>query len=70
MMDILASVGEFVCENYEAGLTVGLILLTIALVAQIYVNSSLEADLIELVDRVETLEKAYGAEETEEKEEE
>lgn len=60
LMDIWASVGEFVCEHYEAGLTIGLGILIVAVIAQYIVNSSLEEDLIDLVDRVEALEKLNG----------
>ena len=72
LTDIWASVGEFVCEHYEVGLTVGLGILIVAVIAQYIINSSLEEDLIELVDRVEALEKLSGIvdENTENSEEE
>lgn len=60
LIDIWESVGEFVCEHYEVGLLVGLAILVLAMIAQYVINSSLEEDLIELVDRVETLEKLSG----------
>jgi len=60
LTDIWANVGEFVCEHYEAGLIVGLAILIVAVIAQYIINSSLEEDLIELVDRVEALEKLSG----------
>lgn len=60
LMDIWESVGEFVCEHYEAGLIVGLAILVVAVIAQYIINSSLEEDLIELVERVEALEKLSG----------
>lgn len=62
LMDIWASVGEFVSENYAIGLVIGLILLVIFEVAQYILNSSMEADIEELMDRVEALEKACGIE--------
>ena len=62
LMDIWASVGEFVSENYAVGLVVGLMLLAIFEVAQFVLNSSMEAEIEELEDRVEALEKACGIE--------
>jgi len=60
LMDIWASVGAFVCEHYEAGMIVGLILLVVAVIAQFIVNSSLEEEIIDLTERVEALEKLSG----------
>ena len=60
LMDIWASVGQFVCENYEVGLIVGLAIAVGAIIAQYIINSSLEEDLIELTERVEELEKKCG----------
>lgn len=57
LMDIWASVGEFVCKNYEVGLVIGLVIAVVAIIAQYIINSSLEEDLIELTERVEELEK-------------
>ena len=68
LMDIWESVGEFVCEHYDAGLIVGLAVLVVAVIAQYIINSSLEEDLIELVDRVEALEKKVGISENSEEE--
>lgn len=59
-IDLWAEFGEFICERYEAVLTVGLAILIVAVIAQYIINSSLEEDLIELVDRVEALEKLNG----------
>lgn len=59
-IDLWAEFGEFICERYEAVLTVGLGILIVAVIAQYIINSSLEEDLIELVDRVEALEKLNG----------
>jgi len=64
LMDIWARIGAFVSEYYETGLIVGFILLAVALVAQIILNSEIESNLIDLVDRVEVLEAACGIEET------
>lgn len=61
-MDIWASVGEFISENYAIGLVIGLILLVIFEMAQYILNSSMEAEIEELEDRVEALEKACGIE--------
>ena len=74
LMDIWASVGEFVCENYEVGLVIGLAITVVAIIAQYIINSSLEEDLIELTERVEEMEKMLGVtvdseNETEKKEE-
>lgn len=60
LMDIWAGIGAFVSENYEAGLIVGLIIVAVAAMAQYLINASLEEDLIELVERVETMEKLCG----------
>ena len=60
LMDIWASIGEFVCENYETGLIFGLILLIVMLCSQIIVNGSLEEDIMDLFERVEALEKLNG----------
>ena len=57
LMDIWASVGEFVCEYYGLVLAIGLVILIAVVIGQHIVNSSFEEDLIELVDRVEALEK-------------
>lgn len=72
LMDIWESIGAFVCENYVAGLLIGLAILVVAVVAQYIVNSSLEEDLIELTERIEAIEKMVGIEANEscEKEEE
>ena len=72
LTDIWAELGEFVCEHYEAVLTIGLGILIVVVIAQYIINSSLEEDLIELVDRVEALEKLNGivGENTENSEEE
>ena len=59
-IDIWARIGAFVSENYETGLIVGFIFLAVALVAQVILNGEIENDLIELVERVERLEKACG----------
>lgn len=60
IIDLWAELGEFVCEYYDLGLLVGLMIMIVAVIAQYIVNSSLEEDLIELVDRVEALEKLSG----------
>ncbi len=72
LMDIWASIGEFVCENYETGLIFGLALLIVMLCSQIIVNGSLEEDIMDLVERVEALENnaTEEADETEKMEEE
>ena len=70
LMDIWARIGEFVSENYMVGTIVGLILLAIAMFAQIVVNGSLEEDLIDAVERLEELEKKFGIEVCEEQESE
>lgn len=61
-MDIWTKVGGFISEHYMIGTIVGLILLAVALFAQIAINSSLEEDLIELTERVEAVEKKCGIE--------
>ena len=55
LMDIWASIGEFVCENYETGLIFGLAMLIVMLCSQIIVNGSLEEDIMDLIERVEAL---------------
>lgn len=65
LMDIWAEVGRFVCENYEAGLIVGLVIVSLSAIAQYLVNSSLEEDLIELTERIEALEEKCGIEKKE-----
>lgn len=60
LMDIWASIGAFMSEHCGTIMFVGMILLIVAEVAQFIVNSSLEEDLIDLVERVEALEKMNG----------
>lgn len=62
LTDIWAGVGEFVCEHYEAGLIVGLILLVVAVIAQFIINSSLEEEIIDLTERIEFVEMKCGIE--------
>ena len=62
LMDIWASVGAFVCDHYEAGMIVGLILLVVAVIAQFIINSSLEEEIIDLTERIEFVEKKCGIE--------
>lgn len=66
--NIIQAIGAFVCDHYEAGLIVGLIFLMVGLIAQTLINGSLEEDIIELVERVEALEKKCGIEHVEEEE--
>ncbi len=60
LMDIWASIGAFVSENYAVGMVIGLILLVVFEIAQYIVNSSLEEDLIDLAERIEALENELG----------
>lgn len=70
LMDVLASIGAFVSENYAVGMVIGLILLVVFEIAQYIVNSSLEEDLIDLAERLEAVEKMVGIEENEDCEKE
>ena len=60
LMDIWASIGAFVSENYAVGMVIGLILLVVLEIAQYIVNSSLEEDLIDLTERLEAIENEFG----------
>jgi len=60
LMDIWASIGEFVGENFGIVWFVGMILVIVFEVAQFIINSSLEEEIIDLTERVEDLEKLCG----------
>ena len=68
--DIWVSIGTFVCDHYEVGMIISMVILVAAILAQYIVNTSLEEDLIELTERVEELEIVVGIAENEGKEKE
>ena len=59
-MDIWGQIVGFVSVHYEAGMVVGMVLLVVAVIAQFIVNSSLEEEIIDIVERIEELEKKCG----------
>lgn len=65
LTDILVNIGEFIFEHSELILGIGFILLALSLIAQVVINGSMEEEISELHERLESVEKAVGTQNNE-----